>query len=65
MESVNIETSLAYYDEALSMIESEDRPRAGVDVFKRAISFATKSRRCDEYLSFLVSYLILVLAQIR
>ena len=62
MESVSIETSLAYYDEALSLIESEDRPRAGVDVFKRAISFATKSRRCDKHISFHLSCLMRVLA---
>lgn len=42
MENVNVDKALEYYTEALSLIESEDRPRSGVDVFKRAINLATK-----------------------
>ncbi len=45
MENINVEKALEYYTEALSLIESEDRPRSGVDVFKRAINLATKQTK--------------------
>jgi hypothetical protein len=43
LEHVSIEKSLEAYAETLSLIESEDRPRAGVDVFKRAIALAVRA----------------------
>jgi tetratricopeptide (TPR) repeat protein len=48
LEQVSVEKALEAYAETLSLIESEDRPRAGVDVFKRAIALAVRASTTNQ-----------------
>lgn len=51
-ETVDGAKAIEFYTEALNLIESEDRPRAGIDIFKKAISYATKCAAWDVAIGF-------------
>ena len=51
-DTIDSKKTIEFYTEALALIESEDRPRAGIDIFKRAISYAAKSLAWDEAIVF-------------
>jgi tetratricopeptide (TPR) repeat protein len=51
-ETIDSAKAIEFYTEALNLIESEDRPRAGTDIFKKAITYATKSLAWDVAIGF-------------
>ncbi|KAI9329188.1 soluble NSF attachment protein [Obelidium mucronatum] len=45
LETVDIDLAISYYTDSISIYESEDKPRSGIDTLGRFVSFLVKNKR--------------------